>query len=99
MHGDLCHELCVKLPTCHLQTATLVARGTTGEYIFAGELGPDHDQGSDTHCNVVTGDTARDRLKDTSGPASNILMGSIQSSAFFVGQPFLTHNAEEGPFR
>lgn len=54
------------------------------KYIESGGLGPNYAKGSNAHKNAVTGDTVGDPLKDTSGPALNIVMklSAIMSLVF-----------------
>merc|ERR1712228_1097772 len=54
------------------------------KYIEAGGLGLEWGKGSAAHKNAVTGDTVGDPLKDTSGPALNIVvkLSAIMSLVF-----------------
>merc|ERR1712045_791110 len=69
------------------------------KYISSGGLGKEYMKGSDAHKNSVTGDTVGDPLKDTSGPALNIVMKLTAIISLVFGSAIADFsNAEGGPF-
>jgi len=69
------------------------------KYISAGGLGDEFKKGSDAHKNSVTGDTVGDPLKDTSGPALNIVMKLTAIISLVFGSAIADwSNAQGGPF-
>lgn len=74
------------------------------KYIKSGGDGSDEhnkrlDSGKKTHENAVTGDTVGDPLKDTSGPALNIVMKLTAILSLVFGTSISQHsNAQGGPF-
>merc|ERR1719453_2518530 len=61
------------------------------KYITSGGLGPSYVKGSDAHKNSVTGDTVGDPLKDTSGPALNIVMKLTAIISLVFGSAILKY--------
>merc|ERR1712048_25201 len=66
------------------------------KYISAGGLGPDFVKGSEAHSNSVTGDTVGDPLKDTSGPALNIVMKLTAIISLVFGTAIAQRSGPEG---
>merc|ERR1712085_136023 len=66
------------------------------KYVESGALGPDHAKGSATHKNAVTGDTVGDPLKDTSGPALNIVVKLSAIMSLVFGNVIAKWSNEQG---
>merc|ERR1712118_56870 len=66
------------------------------KYISAGGLGEEMRKGSEAHSNSVTGDTVGDPLKDTSGPALNIVMKLTAIISLVFGSAIAAQSNDTG---
>jgi len=96
--GLLTGALCSSVQLAISMSNTGGAWDNSKKYISAGGLGKEFVKGSEAHKNSVTGDTVGDPLKDTSGPALNIVMKLTAIISLVLGTViFNCSNAEGGP--
>merc|ERR1711924_287972 len=89
----------VQRSACYLHEHSGGAWDNAKKYITGGGLGPSYVKGSEAHKNSVTGDTVGDPLKDTSGPALNIVMKLTAIISLVFGTAILEKsNPSGGPF-
>merc|ERR1711865_1220500 len=97
--GLLTGALCSSVQLAISMSNTGGAWDNSKKYISAGGLGKEFVKGSEAHKNSVTGDTVGDPLKDTSGPALNIVMKLTAIISLVFGSAILKYsNAQGGPF-
>merc|ERR1711957_1007036 len=75
-----------------------ISSGGLADYAAANNMdaGDGYRKGSDAHTNSVTGDTIGDPLKDTSGPALNIVMKLTAIISLVFGSAILKYSNDEG---
>merc|ERR1711998_372895 len=97
--GLLAGALCSSVQLAISMSNTGGAWDNSKKYIEAGGLGPNFMKGSAAHKNAVTGDTVGDPLKDTSGPALNIVMKLTAIISLVFGSAIAEYSNEAGgPF-
>merc|ERR1719463_982214 len=94
--GMLCGALVSGVQLAISMSNTGGAWDNAKKYIEAGGLGPGKGKKTPPHANAVIGDTVGDPLKDTSGPALNIVMKLCAIMSLVFGSVIADYSNPEG---